>query len=684
MSSDSNRRYSTTTTSSRTDGLSNGPSRRLSMNSNNNNNNNTSNNSSRLSLGTPHSGTRKIDGRKSIGGSVASNRRSSTGPANSRRSSMGVGVQQPPSSAPSKDPRPLRDRGFQMETIKNLIAFLAKSSYPYPLSQKLLVAPSARDFQSIFKFIYSQIDPTYEWSKKFEEEVLPVMKALRYPWAHELSKSQLYAVGSMHAWPGLLGMLGWMVDLVNCCDILDSTTSTSFNNNNNSNNNTAYSTSEATNERLFYQYLIESYKLFLEGSDNFDSLLSVLEEGIEGRNYKVKEEIKKLSSKLPSAEEELQSLMAAESPLSKARREQEIYCSDIEKFEKFISHLHQKKSKFTESLANNRKELEDLQASILRMEQERSSLSKQVDAQDVSPEDIDRMNGEVEALVRQMELIKEGKEEGGKVFWERELQVQKKMDSVEALIHEYNSLVPLQSSFGREDDSFQPPDLMDGDVGDGDVNNNDINSNINNQSLLPPTPSRSQRQNMSLLRGLEGGLNLNPNATRAGQLVELDLSSKVNPILQRCRAVIHSQIHSSQDNLITLKERLDSLRDESQERMCSLVSLEKRIERLLLSYGEEKRAVMEENNRADTEIDCLSENIRQGKSEAAGQLLWSQQRLQRSSLEWERELSNIQGERDCLSSNLYSVLEDLINFKSNVESCLEELEVGFNGEAIMQ
>lgn len=681
MSSDSNRRYSTT--SSRTDGLSNGPSRRLSMN--NNNNSSTSNDSSRLSLGISHSGTRKIDGRKSIGG-VATNRRSSTGPANSRRSSMGV--QQPSSSAPSKDPRPLRDRGFQMETIKNLIAFLAKSSYPYPLSQKLLVAPSARDFQSIFKFIYSQIDPTYEWSKKFEEEVLPVMKALRYPWAHELSKSQLYAVGSMHAWPGLLGMLGWMVDLVNCCDILDSATSTSFNNN----NNTAYSTSEATNERLFYQYLIESYKLFLEGSDNFDSLLSVLEEGIEGRNYKVKEEIKKLSSKLPSAEEELQSLMAAESPLSKARREQEIYCSDIEKFEKFISHLHQKKSKFTESLANNRKELEDLQASILRMEQERSSLSKQVDAQDVSPEDIDRMNGEVEALVRQMELIKEGKEEGGKVFWERELQVQKKMDSVEALIHEYNSLVPLQSSFGREDDSFQPPDLMDGfgvgisGVG-GNVNNNDINSNNNNnnnQSLLPPTPSRSQRQNMSLLRGLEGGLNLNPNATRAGQLVELDLSSKVNPILQRCRTVIHSQIHSSQDNLITLKERLDSLKDESQERMCSLVSLEKRIERLLVSYGEEKRAVMEENNRADTEIDCLSENIRQGKSEAAGQLLWSQQRLQRSSLEWERELSNIQGERDSLSSNLYSVLEDFINFKSNVESCLEELEVGFNGEAIMQ
>ena len=39
-----------------------------------------------------------------------------------------------------------------METIKNLIAFLAKSSYPYPLSQKLLIAPSARDFQSIFKF----------------------------------------------------------------------------------------------------------------------------------------------------------------------------------------------------------------------------------------------------------------------------------------------------------------------------------------------------------------------------------------------------------------------------------------------------------------------------------------------------------------------------------------------------
>lgn len=66
----------------------------------------------------------------------------------------------------------------------------------------------------IFKYLYGKIDDSYEFGKKFEDEVPVLIKGIRYPYANDISKSQLYAVGSMHAWPSLLALLVWMVELI--------------------------------------------------------------------------------------------------------------------------------------------------------------------------------------------------------------------------------------------------------------------------------------------------------------------------------------------------------------------------------------------------------------------------------------------------------------------------------------
>ena len=76
------------------------------------------------------------------------------------------------------------------------------------------------------------LDPYYEFTKKFEEEVPVLIKSLRYcprapnfsssdsplpsryPFADQINKSNLFTVGSLHAWPTLLAMLLWIVDLI--------------------------------------------------------------------------------------------------------------------------------------------------------------------------------------------------------------------------------------------------------------------------------------------------------------------------------------------------------------------------------------------------------------------------------------------------------------------------------------
>jgi kinetochore protein NDC80 len=141
----------------------------------------------------------------------------------------------------------------------SLLDFLIKTGYDKPISQKILTAPSSKDFQMIFKWSFSKIDPTADFDKKFEDEVPILLRGIRYPFASDISKSQLYAVGSMHAWPCLLSMLCWLVELIQVSDAVGAP-------------------QESTDpiedpEEIFFDYLCKSYKIFLAGGDDYDALV---------------------------------------------------------------------------------------------------------------------------------------------------------------------------------------------------------------------------------------------------------------------------------------------------------------------------------------------------------------------------------------------------------------------------
>lgn len=541
-----------------------------------------------------------------------------------------------------KDPRPIREKAYQLEVIKNLINFLAKSGYPHPISQKILTAPSAKDFQNIFKFLYAQLDPGYDFGKKFEEEVPVLMKGLRYPFAGELSKSQLYAVGSIHAWPGLLAMLGWMVDLITCCDLLqahgeaqvDPSLSMSISELDNGSGTDISGASQS--EKLFFDYLCRSYKLFLAGNDNFDPLISELGAAFERRNQGTFHEVEQLTMAITELESEYQTLTNEEPPLARAQREYAIYKADIEKFQKFISHLEVKRTKFEEAIIHTRQEIDANELELQETEILRASLQAQVDAQDICPEDIDRMNADKEVLVRTLDTLNQAKEEANKVFWERELLVQKKLDAVEKLVHEYN--------YAGEQ------------VG-----------------VIPAEAANA--------RGMVLDLAFNPHATRADQLLNRDIRTHIHPVLNGIREECHAIIHQAQDQLISLQEALDRLREACNDKTEELRDSERKLERLVQNYLEEKDQCTAENKRADEEAEQLEQTIQKLRSDTSSQSIISQQRLQRATVEYDQMITTVAAEKERIGTDLYRLLEELINFKTNVEGNLEELQRSYRRES---
>ena len=78
-----------------------------------------------------------------------------------------------------------------------------------------LVNITGKDFRVIFRHLVELVDPWHPFDPKvrLEDEFLPALKALRYPFVQQMDVKWLAAPASMHSWPSLLGMLHWLVEM---------------------------------------------------------------------------------------------------------------------------------------------------------------------------------------------------------------------------------------------------------------------------------------------------------------------------------------------------------------------------------------------------------------------------------------------------------------------------------------
>ncbi|KAI8849418.1 HEC/Ndc80p family-domain-containing protein [Chytridium lagenaria] len=299
------------------------------------------------------------------------------------------------------------------------------------VSPKILQAPSAKDFQSIFKFLYAQLDPKFIFQKKFEEEVPVILRGLRYPFCDQISKSHLHSVGSPHAWPSLLAMLTWMVELilVRLCDQID-----------NQNDFDEMPNAEVAAEKVFFEYLTKAYAVFLAGDDNYDSMDRELISNFDRKNEKIVNEVQKLNHEHEILSREWANLRESESPLTVAEKENQTLHSDIDKFKQYIIHLETKKEKLVEQVKSLEEDLSSKESELAKVSSEKAELQKTVDMQEISPADVDRMTAEREQLVRTLESMAAKTDECQRTIWEKEITLQKKIDQLEKHMQEYNTL----------------------------------------------------------------------------------------------------------------------------------------------------------------------------------------------------------------------------------------------------
>ncbi|XP_004635848.1 kinetochore protein NDC80 homolog [Octodon degus] len=353
----------------------------------------------------------------------------------SRNSQLGIFS----SSEKIKDPRPLNDKAFVQQCIRQLCEFLTENGYAYSVSMKSLQAPSVKDFMKIFTFLYGFLCPSYELpDTKFEEEVPRIFKDLGYPFA--LSKSSMYTVGAPHTWPHIVAALVWLIDCIQIHNAMRES-SPLFDD--------GQPWVEETEDgimhnKLFLDYTIKCYETFMTGVDTFEEMNVELQsklrdlynvdasklESLAAKNKALNEQIARLEQEREKEPNRLESLRKLKTSLQ----------ADVQKYQSYMSNLESHSAILDQKLSGLDEEISRVEIECETIKQENTRLQNIVDNQKYSVADIERINHEKNDLQQTINKLTKDLEAEQQQLWNEELKYARAKEAIETQLAEYHKM----------------------------------------------------------------------------------------------------------------------------------------------------------------------------------------------------------------------------------------------------
>lgn len=123
------------------------------------------------------------------------------------------------SSQPQRDPRPLRERPYQVKMRQDIIDWCRANDLD--VQPQVLQNITAKDFRVIFEQLVQCLDPSWGFdpAKNLGDQLIQALKALYYPYVGSIDLKWLSAPGAPYSWPSLLGMLHWLAELGRVCPL---------------------------------------------------------------------------------------------------------------------------------------------------------------------------------------------------------------------------------------------------------------------------------------------------------------------------------------------------------------------------------------------------------------------------------------------------------------------------------
>ncbi|CAM9164644.1 unnamed protein product [Ectocarpus sp. 6 AP-2014] len=395
----------------------------------------------RPSMGTsrPSMGT----SRPSMGSSRQSAGRPSMSTAGDRKS---VGVRRTTSfgtgGSSRSDQRPLMDKAHLNASLHKLAAYLTDHGYDQPINSKSLTRPSGRDFNNITGFLFRQLDPNYRPSGRFEDDVVPFLKMVRYPFT--ISKSSLAAVGAPQTWPKVMGAISWIVDAL----LYDETIAVAEEEQRVREREATPEERERDKEdgvddqgadqKNFVTYLEEAYCCFLEGDD--EAHQSVTTEYTEARDEEdagAEEFLRNLEEANEALGQTNQELLDQGNSLPALEEGLKLTLSDNEKITSLLEEIETHRRLLQEKVDKRVEEERRLKEPLPLLEEASASLREQIATQEFSASDMEGQLSERSRLRDALAGAGEAKIKARKEGWSAQVEVSSTKEALKENLHRY-------------------------------------------------------------------------------------------------------------------------------------------------------------------------------------------------------------------------------------------------------
>uniref|UniRef100_M4B8Z7 Kinetochore protein NDC80 n=1 Tax=Hyaloperonospora arabidopsidis (strain Emoy2) TaxID=559515 RepID=M4B8Z7_HYAAE len=283
------------------------------------------------------------------------------------------------------DPRPIGDRAYLHRCVRTLVEFLSEHPYDQSLPAGLAKrGPSKKEFFNILRFLFKQVDPTFEFGVKVEEDVVVQFRNLRYPFP--ISKTSLAAVGTPHTWPTLLLSITWLIELLTYDEAIQEANETE-------------ESDDENGDKSFFKYLDVAYRVFLAGED--DKCAEVEQQEKDKLSTKLCE-TRELEMDCDELKKRIEQARADKNALSELRKKKADCLSDLVKFKDLVNQFEMLNTKLDKKMEALAKVQESLEEELHARRQDIQKLQIRIENQELSAHDIEQIAQERARLTDQL------------------------------------------------------------------------------------------------------------------------------------------------------------------------------------------------------------------------------------------------------------------------------------------
>ena len=582
--------------------------------------------------------------------SLRSSQRTSLLPGN------GLGSSNPTSNINNKDPRPLRDKNFQIAIQQEIYDYLHSQKFDvqtnHPISLKSLRQPTQKDFVFIFRWLYQRMDPGYKFSRSIEHEVYAILRTIQYPYLETINKSQISAVGGS-SWPKFLGMLHWLINTNKRLDVYLKKVDLSLISQNTQDltvlrqpigtfdeQEDKQEKYELIVERLFIDYIVQSYKSFLQLDDDYSQYMKELELGFEKFSQIIRSDIADIGMQNNDLSVKYQDMVEKGQEVKVAKDKFNALNSDLTKFQNYVNAMQHKSQEWPRKLAKMEAEKESKLEQLKDTEREISEIRDLIKDKDIDMAEVDRLNTEREGLKKALDTTSNNMDQAVSRLKAQKIETESAYMSLLDVGKQYESsvenLIAARAQLGHHLDN------------DG--------------------------KRISLPHKFLQGKELGRFESDFDVIQDMDVRGIIKPLLIALNNDIDNRVQSLRQENAKFEEHLESVKAEINEKTRYVEALESELSSSRSQFDELQQESQSQLLSQRIEIEKTERKIQNIRYTSHRKVAEAEQRVQSTKLKFEELKLTVNRERNILHSKVIHLIDYVSNFKINVQSSIGDLE----------